>query len=59
LIGAVGLGLFLIGFLLIGFRRTVAHNFDFLLQVDSPAAWKFLRREQNNDGGSGHCKWRI
>lgn len=38
LVGAAGLGLFLCGLLLVGFRGSIAHNFDFLPWVDSPAA---------------------
>lgn len=38
LLGAVGLGLFLCGFLLVRFRRSVTHNNAFVLRVNSPAA---------------------
>ena len=57
LVRAAGLGLFLRGFLLVGFRRFVAHNV-LKLRVDSPAAWNFLRRESQDACRCGHCKWR-
>ena len=37
LVGAAGLGLFLRGFLLVRFRRSVTHNNAFVRRVDSPA----------------------
>jgi hypothetical protein len=38
LVGAAGFELFLRGFLLVRFRRSVTHNIAFVLCVDSPAA---------------------
>jgi hypothetical protein len=58
LVRAAGLGLFLRGFLLVGLRGFVAHNFFFRLLVYSPAAWNFLRRESYSACPGSLCKWR-
>src|ERR1700744_1380205 len=56
LFGAAVLRGLLVGFLLIGLRGFIAHNFYFILRFDLPAAWKFLRREWQHDGLRDGCK---
>jgi len=51
-----GFGLFLIGFLLIRFRGSIAHNIDDIRCVDFLAACQFLRREAHYALTSGNCK---
>src|SRR3954470_23752249 len=56
--GAVGCSGFLVRFLVFRFWGFIAHN-NFMLRIDWPAAWKFLRRQGHRASDAGSCKVRV
>src|SRR5258708_992450 len=56
--GTVGFSGFLVRFLVCRFRGFIAHN-NFMLRIDWPAAWKFLRRQGHRASDAGSCKVRV